>query len=337
MRSDSNVLQHFSLRHLQQIHAIPKARWGECAGKLALPFALTGAFWTPVSSESPAGVHPEAVSGSFLGVFVCWRAKRGTSPATGPDFWEATRKPEPVTPRANTNELWPSDRTPLVAAGPRVESGPASGVRKPPASTRQTRSPRPCPSSPTWRRAPFPPCRATGRGNAQPAIGPAPVAARSRRSGPTTRQPAAESAADVRRWTVVARHAAMNGTAKPAGTAAGTSRRRRAVVSGSAAWPAVAWRNRSSGPVTPAAARFGSRGQFCRATPMPAGASARGHATSVISAARRAFAGVAHAGTRSARLRSGRRHSAPFAEGQGTFRCTTSSRSASRGTTRRPT
>ena len=108
-----------------------RVRW-----KLALPFALTGAFWTPVSSEGPAGVQPTAVSGSFLGVFVCWRAKRGTSPATGPDFWEATRKPEPRAPRANTNERWPSDRTPLVAAGPRMESSTASGVRKPPASTR---------------------------------------------------------------------------------------------------------------------------------------------------------------------------------------------------------
>src|SRR5690606_26491102 len=67
MRSDSNVLQHFFLRHLQQIHAIPKARWGECAGELALPFALTGGTWTPASSEGPAGVQPTAVSGSFLG------------------------------------------------------------------------------------------------------------------------------------------------------------------------------------------------------------------------------------------------------------------------------
>jgi hypothetical protein len=107
MRSDSNVLQHFFLRHLQHDRAIPKARWGECAGKLALPFALTGATWTPVSSEGPAGVQPTAVSGSFLAIFVCWRAKRGTSPATGPDFWEATRKPEPRAPRANTNECWP--------------------------------------------------------------------------------------------------------------------------------------------------------------------------------------------------------------------------------------
>src|SRR5690606_35804109 len=115
---------------------IPKARWGECAGKLALPFALTGATWTPVYSEGPAGVQPTAVSGSFLAIFVCWRAKRGTSPATGPDFWEATRKPEPRAPRANTNERWPFDRTPQVAAGPRLESSPASGVRKPPASTR---------------------------------------------------------------------------------------------------------------------------------------------------------------------------------------------------------
>src|SRR5690606_41545692 len=107
MRSDSNVLQHFCLRHLQQIHAIPKARWGECAGKLALPFALTGLFWTPVSSEGPAGVHPTAVSGSFLATFVCWRAKRGTSPATGTDFWLATRNPEPPAPRAITTERCP--------------------------------------------------------------------------------------------------------------------------------------------------------------------------------------------------------------------------------------
>ena len=55
MRSDSNALQHFFLRHLQQIHAISKARWGECAGRLALPFALTGACWTPVSSEGLVG------------------------------------------------------------------------------------------------------------------------------------------------------------------------------------------------------------------------------------------------------------------------------------------
>ena len=47
-----------------------RVRW-----KAALPFALTGATWTPVSSEGPAGVQPTAVSGSFLGVFVCWRAK----------------------------------------------------------------------------------------------------------------------------------------------------------------------------------------------------------------------------------------------------------------------
>jgi hypothetical protein len=40
MRSDSNVLQHFSLRHLQQIHAIPKARWGECVGKTSLPVSV---------------------------------------------------------------------------------------------------------------------------------------------------------------------------------------------------------------------------------------------------------------------------------------------------------
>ena len=80
----------FSFDICNMIRAIPKARWGECAGKLALPFALTGAFWTPVSSEGPAGVQPEAVSGSFLAIFVCWRAKRGTSPATGPDFWEAS-------------------------------------------------------------------------------------------------------------------------------------------------------------------------------------------------------------------------------------------------------
>ena len=75
-------------------------------------------------------------SGSFPAENVCWRAKRGTSPASGPVFWEATRKPEPLARCANTNERWPFDRTPLVAAGPRVESGTASGVRKPSASSR---------------------------------------------------------------------------------------------------------------------------------------------------------------------------------------------------------
>ena len=110
MHSDSNVLQHFFLRHLQQIHAIPKARWGECAGKLALPFALTGAFWSPVSSEGPAGVHPEAVSGSFLGVFVCWRAWREISPATGPDFWEATAEIGVQKVWHTANDCWRSRR-----------------------------------------------------------------------------------------------------------------------------------------------------------------------------------------------------------------------------------
>ena len=47
---------------LQHDRAIPKAGWGECAGRLALPFALTGAFWPPVSSEGPTGLHP---GGSF--------------------------------------------------------------------------------------------------------------------------------------------------------------------------------------------------------------------------------------------------------------------------------
>ncbi len=42
--------------------------------------------------RGPAGVHPPTplISGSFLAIFVCWRAKRGTSLATGPVFWEAT-------------------------------------------------------------------------------------------------------------------------------------------------------------------------------------------------------------------------------------------------------
>jgi len=47
MRSDSNVLQHFFLRHLQQIHAIPKARWGECAERLALPLHVDGGLLDP--------------------------------------------------------------------------------------------------------------------------------------------------------------------------------------------------------------------------------------------------------------------------------------------------
>ena len=123
------MLQHFSLRHLQHIHAIPKARWGECAGKLALPFALTGAFWTPVSSEGPAGVQPTAVSGSFLAIFVCWRAKRGISLATAAKFWEATRNPE----CGGSPDIYDKTKTcPLpgvASAGPLKESTGPSGIQ----------------------------------------------------------------------------------------------------------------------------------------------------------------------------------------------------------------
>ena len=61
--------------------------------------------WTPelasrVQPVGPIGVHPAnpLISGSFLAIFVCWRAKRGTSLATGPDFWEANWKPPPTRP-----------------------------------------------------------------------------------------------------------------------------------------------------------------------------------------------------------------------------------------------
>ena len=51
-------------------------------------------------AKGPIGVHPAnpLISGSFLAIFVCWRAKRGTSLATGPVFWEAIRKPVPPEP-----------------------------------------------------------------------------------------------------------------------------------------------------------------------------------------------------------------------------------------------
>lgn len=52
----------------------------------------------PAGFQSPVGVQPRRVGGSFRAKFVCWRAKRGTSLATGPDFWEATKKPEPPEP-----------------------------------------------------------------------------------------------------------------------------------------------------------------------------------------------------------------------------------------------
>ena len=120
-------------------------------------------------------------------------------------------------------------------------------------------------------------------------------------------------------------------------TAAGISRRRRAVASSFAAARVSALRSRSNDAARPAGARFASPGRSCRIARIPAGGSARGPATSAICAGRHGSAGAARAGTRSARLRSGIRRSAPAAEGPGTFRCTTSSRSASRGTTRQPT
>src|SRR5690554_6323872 len=96
MPIDSNVLQHFFLRHLQQFHAIPKARWGECAEGFALPFALTrmpvefGVAFGVHSGSSKARSAKPLFSGSFLAENVCWRAKRAISPATGPFVWEAT-------------------------------------------------------------------------------------------------------------------------------------------------------------------------------------------------------------------------------------------------------
>ena len=78
---------------------------GESAPKGSLSPLLLGGYgwilvWFPGSGRGPIGIHPAnpLISGSFLAIFVCWRAKRGTSLATGPDFWEAT-------PREATLEL----------------------------------------------------------------------------------------------------------------------------------------------------------------------------------------------------------------------------------------
>ena len=54
-------------------------------------------WWTPESepgssrSQMTTRSAKPLFSGSFRAENVCWRAKRGTSLATGPDFWEATR------------------------------------------------------------------------------------------------------------------------------------------------------------------------------------------------------------------------------------------------------
>ena len=78
---------------------------GESAPKGSLSPLLLGGCgwisgWLPGSGRGPIGIHPAnpLISGSFLAIFVCWRAKRGASLATGLDFWEATRKPPPPEP-----------------------------------------------------------------------------------------------------------------------------------------------------------------------------------------------------------------------------------------------
>jgi hypothetical protein len=45
--------------------------------------------------QRPPSALDAATAVPVVSTFVCWRAKRGTSLATGPDFWEATRKPAP--------------------------------------------------------------------------------------------------------------------------------------------------------------------------------------------------------------------------------------------------
>ena len=79
-----------------------RVRW-----KARSPLCVDGGLLDPGIQRGSGRGPPEAVSGSFLAIFVCWRAKRGTSPATGPDFWEATRKPEPPASRAKRLKIKP--------------------------------------------------------------------------------------------------------------------------------------------------------------------------------------------------------------------------------------
>ena len=61
MAADPMMLQHFSVRHLQQISAIAKPTWGECAEGHALPSCFGWMpYWLPGSSRE-SGQGPTTV------------------------------------------------------------------------------------------------------------------------------------------------------------------------------------------------------------------------------------------------------------------------------------